>query len=68
MDIAEKQWQVMTGGGQQSKVAQLSRNQCIQLCLNGYHSTDIQLRESLKMKLVDIGNFHFDLIDTDHDG
>ncbi|XP_067945806.1 uncharacterized protein [Watersipora subatra] len=67
-EIAEKQWQAMTGGCTNEPVTQLSRNTCIELCLKGYHSTDIARRESLKQMLIDIGNFHFDLIDTDHDG
>ena len=55
-------------GGYADDVQQLSRKQCIDLCLRGYHSTDLQHRQSLKTALVDIANFHFDLIDTDHDG
>lgn len=67
-DIAEKQWHVMTGGCTDNSITQLSRNQCIELCLRGYHSHDVDRRESLKKALADVGNFHFDLIDVDHDG
>ena len=56
----------MTGGS--LGIEKLSRKQCIDLCLQGYHSTDLERREMLKSSLKEIGDFHFDLIDTDHDG
>jgi len=67
IEIADKQWQVMTGGCG-NVVVELSRKRCIELCIDGYHSTDVTKREYLKTLLIDVGNFHFDLIDRDHDG
>ena len=55
-------------GGQPDAVEYLTRKQCIQLCLHGYHGTNENLREKLRANLEKIGMFHFDLIDTDHDG
>lgn len=66
-EIAEKQWYAMTGGCAET-VTELSRNKCIELCMKGYHSPDLAQRDKLKSALEDVGNFHFDLIDTDHDG
>lgn len=36
--------------------------------MQGYHGADTELRDDLKSKLTKVGDFHFDLIDTDHDG
>lgn len=67
-EIILNQWAIVTGGHNPNRITQISRQQCIGLCVQGYHSEDKGHREKLKETLTEISLFNFDLIDTDKSG